>query len=95
MQHEFSGLIFEKSSNIRFHIHPSSGSQTVPCGQSDRKTDWAKLIATFRKCADAPKNTHITTSARTAYEASLTFSLIVMYVTRGVSPGNRARPQNM
>ena len=66
-----------------------------PDRQTERQADWTKLIATFRKCANAPKNTDITTGARTTYEASLRFSLIVMYVTRGLSPGNTARPQNM
>jgi len=39
MQLEFSGQIFEKSSNIKFHENPSSGSKDVPCGQTDGPTD--------------------------------------------------------
>jgi len=31
----FSRQIFEKSSNIKFHKNPSSGSRVVPCGQTD------------------------------------------------------------
>ena len=44
--------IFEKSSNIKFHENPSSGSWIDPCG----RTDTTKLIVAFRKFADAPKN---------------------------------------
>jgi hypothetical protein len=36
MKLEFYGQIFEKSSNIKFHENPNSGSQDVPCGQTDR-----------------------------------------------------------
>jgi hypothetical protein len=39
MKLEFSGQIFEKSSNIKFHENPSSGSRVVPCGQTDGRTD--------------------------------------------------------
>jgi len=33
---EFSGQIFEKTLNIKFHENPSSGRQVVPCGRTDR-----------------------------------------------------------
>ena len=36
MKLEFSRQIFEKSSNIKFHKNPSSGSRVVPCGRTDR-----------------------------------------------------------
>ena len=56
---EFSRQIFEKSSNIKFHENPSSGSRVVPCGQTDRRTDgrtdMTKLIVVFRNFANAPK----------------------------------------
>ena len=39
MELEFYGYIFEKYSNIKFHDTPSSGSQVVPCIQTDRQTD--------------------------------------------------------
>ena len=29
----------EKSSDIKFHENPSSGSRVVPCGQKDGETD--------------------------------------------------------
>jgi hypothetical protein len=35
MKTEFSRKIFEKSSNIKFHENPSSGSRVVPCGRAD------------------------------------------------------------
>jgi len=31
--------IFEKYTNIKFRVNPSSGSRVVPCGQTDRRTD--------------------------------------------------------
>jgi hypothetical protein len=34
MKLEFSGQIFEKYSNIKFHENPSSG-RGVPCGRTD------------------------------------------------------------
>jgi len=30
--------MFEKYSDIRFHEYLSSGSQVVPCGQTERQT---------------------------------------------------------
>jgi hypothetical protein len=46
--------IFEKSSNIKFHPHPSRGSRVVPYGQ----TDMTKL--TVRNFANAPtKNVNV------------------------------------
>jgi hypothetical protein len=47
-----SRLIFEKSSNIKLHENPSSGSRVVPCGQ----TDMTKLRVACRNFANAPKN---------------------------------------
>ena len=35
MELGFSWQIFEKSSNIKFHENPSSGSRVVPCGRTD------------------------------------------------------------
>ena len=40
---EFSQQIFEKSSNIKFHENPSSGSRVVQCGGTDMTT----LIVVF------------------------------------------------
>jgi len=36
MKVDISRQIFEKSSNIKFHENPSSGSRVVPCGRKDR-----------------------------------------------------------
>ena len=46
MSLEFSGQIFEKYSNIKFHKNPSSGSPVVPCGKT----------AAFRNLSNAPQN---------------------------------------
>jgi len=35
MKLEFSSQIFEESWNIKFHENLFSGSQVVPCGQTD------------------------------------------------------------
>jgi hypothetical protein len=51
MKSEFSRQIFEEVSNIKFNQNPSSGSQVVPCGQ----TDMTKLIVAFRNFANGPK----------------------------------------
>ena len=50
MKLEYHRKIFEKSSNIKFHENPSSGSRVVPCG----RTDITKLIVDFRNFANAP-----------------------------------------
>jgi hypothetical protein len=52
MKLAFSRHIFEKkSSNIKFHQNVYSGSQVVPCGQ----TDMTKLIVTTRNFESAPE----------------------------------------
>jgi len=57
MQIEFSKQIFEKkNTDIKSHENPSSGSQRVPCGRTDRETETVKVIAAFRNFARAPKN---------------------------------------
>jgi len=56
MKTEFSGQTLEKSSNVKFHENPSSGSRIVQCRRSDLgKTEMTKLIFAFRKFANAPK----------------------------------------
>jgi len=62
MKLEFSGRIFEKYSNIKFHENPSTGSRVVPRGQAERRTaDITKLILAFRNSANAPKNEELIT----------------------------------
>ena len=56
MKFELSRQIFEKSSNVKFHENPSSGSRVVPCGQMDRQTHMTKLTVAFRTFAKAPDN---------------------------------------
>ena len=48
---EFSGLVFEKSSNIKFRENPFSGSRVIPYG----RTDMTKLIVAYRNFANASK----------------------------------------
>jgi hypothetical protein len=47
--------IFEKSSNIKFHENPSSGSRIVPCGRTDRLLAMTKLVVAFHSFSSAPK----------------------------------------
>jgi len=49
---EFSRQIFEKSSNIKFHENPSSGSRVVPYG----RTFMTKITVAFQSFEKAPKN---------------------------------------
>ena len=57
MKIEFSRQNLEKSSDIKFHENPSSGSQAVSCGQTDGgRIDRTKLIVAFRNVPNAPKN---------------------------------------
>jgi len=42
---EFSGHIFEKSSNTKRQENPCSGSRVVPCGQ----TDMTKVECTYKR----------------------------------------------
>jgi hypothetical protein len=44
-KYEFSGRIFEKYSNIKFHEIPSSGSRVVQCGQMDRHDEANNLYS--------------------------------------------------
>jgi len=43
---------FEKSSNREVHKNPSSGSQVVPCGQTDMK----KVTVTSHNFVNMPKH---------------------------------------
>jgi len=54
MKLKFSRQIFEKYSKIKFHENPTSGSRVAPRGQTDGRTDMAKLIVAFSYFAKAP-----------------------------------------
>jgi len=56
MENLFSPEIFEKYSHIKIHGNPSSGSRVVACGHTERQTDMAKLIVTFRSFVYETKN---------------------------------------
>jgi len=64
----FSGQLFMKVPNIKFHGHPSSGSRgdTRRDGQTERwmgrRVDVTKLIGAFRDSAKSPKNCRISTN---------------------------------
>ena len=45
-----------KWKNLKFHENSSNGSQAVPCGCMDRRTNMTKLIVTFHNFANVPKN---------------------------------------
>jgi len=55
MKLEFCQRIFEKYSNIKFHVNPSSENRVVPCRQTNRRTDMTKLIVDFRNFESSPK----------------------------------------
>jgi hypothetical protein len=55
MKFEFSRLIFEKSSNVKFHENPSIESRAFSCGQTDGRTYMTKLMVAIRNFANAPK----------------------------------------
>jgi len=63
MKLEFSGQIFEKYSNIKFHENRPSGSRGVACGQTggwtERRTDMTKPVVAFRNFANAPIKTEL------------------------------------
>ena len=54
MKLEFSGRIFGKYSDIKFHENPSSGSR-VNSMRTDGRTDVPKLTVAFSNFAGAPK----------------------------------------
>jgi hypothetical protein len=62
MKLKFSPQIYEKSSNIKFHLNPTSGSRVVPRGRKDIM----KLIVVFRNFANATKN-RVPNSTKTLY----------------------------
>jgi hypothetical protein len=60
MELEFSQLIFEKHSNIKFYKMLSTGSAFDPCGLKDGQRDMIKLTVYSRNSAKAlKKNTEV------------------------------------
>jgi hypothetical protein len=64
MKLEFSGQIFEKSSNIQFHENPPSGSRVVACEWTDRheeansrSSQFCELAQKIFFCPDVKKKT--------------------------------------
>jgi hypothetical protein len=53
---KFSGQIVEKYSNIKYNENKSSGSEGVPSGQTNGRTDITKLIVAFCNFVKAPKS---------------------------------------
>jgi hypothetical protein len=53
MKLEFPRQIIKKSSNIKFHENPFSGSRVIPCGETH---DGANKLVRFHNIAKAPTN---------------------------------------
>jgi len=51
MKVEVSRHIFGKSSNIKFHKNPSSGSRAVPCGRTEGHDEANSRFSQFRERA--------------------------------------------
>ena len=64
MKLEFLQHIFEKSSNIKYHENPLSGSQVLPFGLMGAQADMAKLLVTFNNFANAPIKTSYNVTLR-------------------------------
>jgi hypothetical protein len=81
MKLEFSGQIFGKSSNIKFHENPSSGNQFVPCGRRGRHHEANSPFLQF--CERTWKRKIFALFNTTAFEGSIYFrsSLISFLVT--------------
>jgi hypothetical protein len=63
MKLAFSGQIFEKYSNIKFHDNPFSGNRIVPCG----RTDMTKLTVVIRNFTNALNNRLFTIRVETVF----------------------------
>jgi hypothetical protein len=86
MNFEFSRHTFEKYSNVKFHENPSSGSRVVPYGRTDRRTDMAKLVVSFRSFTKAPKK-------RYDYFSATTKAFSVCHHMSGFNPETYTEPK--
>jgi hypothetical protein len=79
MKNEFYLQIFEKFLNIKFHENPSSGRRSVPCGQTDRRTDGhGEANSRFSQFCESASNGHPMTDCEGPWEGrkySSTYSL--------------------
>jgi hypothetical protein len=56
----------EKSSSTKFHENPSSESQVIANGQTDRQTDMTKPIVAFGSFADSSQKYDVRVPANVA-----------------------------
>jgi hypothetical protein len=89
MKIEFSGQIFEKYSNIKFHENPSNGSRVVQCGQTDGQTGIMKLIVAFRNFANAPKNKHKATKEQHFMMMMMMMVMVTIIIIMLIARGSR------
>jgi len=64
MNLELFRQVFEKYSDIKCNVNPSSGSGIVSCRKTDGHADLTNLIVAYHNFANAPKILH---SARTVF----------------------------
>ena len=79
MKLEFSRQLFEKSSVIKFHQIPSSGSRVVLC----RQADITKPIVAFRNFVNAPNNKQIQSSELSDNKHCIDGTTIAFFTTEG------------
>jgi hypothetical protein len=86
MKVEFSGQIFEKYSNFKYHEHPSITSWVFAWGRTNRWTDITKLVVAFRNSAKKPKTVASSVLYFYMQEMSLIWiSLPLSFVQLGLS----------
>jgi hypothetical protein len=76
MKLEFSGQIFEKYSNVKYHENPLNGRRVVPYGRTDGRSDRLELAnSTFRNFANPSK-----TGAQTCFKTLIQEYYCTLYV---------------
>jgi hypothetical protein len=95
MKHELFRPIFEKYPNIKFKENPSIGSQTVPCGQTDRHDEANIRFSQFCESARAYNRTSITAFWKSqSFKNSMPYGDNDMYLTRHTSMYDTFRNAN-